>query len=160
MKCMSCGAEMVTGQEDHAYDSSGLRNVVLVGVVVDRCPSCGEFEVELPRVLELHRVLAQALVGGHGRLVGAEIRFLRKQVGWSGADFARQMGVTPETVSRWENDRLPMNSTKERFLRLLVAHLAPVESYDVARLAEVREAEAPLETIRVTPDARGWQAAA
>lgn len=34
------------------------------------------------------------------RLGPAEIRFLRKYVGYSGKDFARFVGVTPETVSR------------------------------------------------------------
>ena len=56
-----------------------------------------------------------------------EIRFLRKYLGWSTADFASRMGTARETVSRWESGAVPMGSQADRLLRLLVATAAPVK---------------------------------
>ena len=63
-------------------------------------PKCGEHEVAIPRIEDLHRTIAQAVIAKRERLTPAEIRFLRKFLGWSGADFAAHVGTTPETVSR------------------------------------------------------------
>ena len=63
----------------------------------------------IPKIEKLHRTIAMAIVGKKTRLTAEEIRFRRKYLGWSGADFARHMGVTPESISRWENEKERMN---------------------------------------------------
>ena len=129
MKCLECGGALKSTRKNVAYDACGLPGVVLGNVEVRHCPKCGEQETVIPRILDLHRKLAEAVVLKAGRLTGAEIRFLRKILGWSGQDFARHAGVKPETVSRWENGHAPMAGTAERFLRLAVVHYAPVADY-------------------------------
>jgi hypothetical protein len=58
-KCRLCGkAELTSTTENHRYTECGLPNVVLVGVEVRRCVACGHHELVLPRVTELHRVIA------------------------------------------------------------------------------------------------------
>ncbi|MGO8999952.1 MAG: type II TA system antitoxin MqsA family protein, partial [Polyangiaceae bacterium] len=117
-KCRTCGeGETKTSTENHLYVESGLPNVVLAGVNVRRCAKCGAFEVLLPRVTELHRVIANAVIHKPARLSGAEVKFLRKHLGWSGADFAAHMGVDPTTVSAWENERKPFGTSSDRLLR-------------------------------------------
>lgn len=49
--------------------------------------------------------MAYAIIVKKERLSAKVARFLRKYLGWSGKDFAEHMGATPETVSRWENDK-------------------------------------------------------
>ena len=137
MKCVACGAKMKSKRENYRYEASGLSSVTLEGVEVARCPGCGETEVAIPAIEELHRVIAGALIRKRGRLAHAEIRFLRKYLGWSGADFARHMGTTPETVSRWEHGTTPMGGSADRLLRLLVATKAPMSDYRVDVLAEI-----------------------
>ena len=62
-KCRTCGkGETSTSRETYLYTESGLPNVTLVGVDIRRCRACGAHEVLLPRVEELHRVIAQAVV--------------------------------------------------------------------------------------------------
>jgi DNA-binding transcriptional regulator YiaG len=39
--------------------------------------------------------IAHAVIAKRERLTPAEIRFLRKFLGWSGADFAAHVGTTP-----------------------------------------------------------------
>jgi len=86
-----------------------------------RCPNCGWSDDTLPDIAGLHDAIVRAVVAKRARLTPAEIRFLRKQLGWSGLELSIYMGSTPETVSRWENGRTPMGTTADRLLRLLVA---------------------------------------
>lgn len=159
MKCPQCRHAMVRSTENHRYSESGLSNVVLVGVEVRRCPHCGENVVSIPRMEELHRALAMTIIRQPGRVAPSEIRFLRKWLGWSGVDFARHMGVAPETVSRWESTEnpKPMGGTAERLLRLAVAHGQPVDEYPIAMLTEINDDQAPsMSLLAMKPDRTGW----
>jgi putative zinc finger/helix-turn-helix YgiT family protein len=157
-KCRICGkAEMAVRTETYLYTESGLPNVALVGVEVRRCPSCGYHELVLPRVTELHRTIAHAVIHKRSRLSGTEVRYLRKYLGWSGADFARHVGVDPSTVSNWENDKDPIGSASDRLLRLMVAHGAPVDDYSLDELTKIENEHRPPLELRVAPKARGWK---
>jgi len=87
-----------------------------------------------PTVEQLHRAIALAVARKPARLTGPEVRFLRKVLGWSGVDFARHIGVSPEIVSKWENDREAIGAANDRLLRLLVANSEPVSHYPVEEL--------------------------
>ncbi len=137
MTCTVCGGPMKTRRENYRYESSGLSSVTLQGVEVSRCPKCGETEVAIPAIEQLHRAIAGALIRKRARLAPPEIKFLRKSLGWSGADFALRMGTTPETVSRWEHGKMPMGPAAERLLRLMIAKEAPVADYTVDVLAQL-----------------------
>jgi putative zinc finger/helix-turn-helix YgiT family protein len=100
MKCTECGATMKVRKESYRYDESGLKHVTLVGVEVVRCPRCDNYEISIPHIEELHRLIAKILIEKSTRFTGDEVRFLRKSLGWSGTDFAKHMGVAEETVSR------------------------------------------------------------
>lgn len=126
--CSSCGAELgAPTRETRPYHS--LPDTWLVGVEVYRCPSCGEEETVIPRIEELGRVLTWAVASRPGRLTGDEIRFLRKHLGWSGADFARSFSVDPATVSRWEAGKQQMDLRAEQLLRTAATRLEPVKDH-------------------------------
>jgi putative zinc finger/helix-turn-helix YgiT family protein len=161
MKCIVCGSTMDTKRENIRYDASGLPYVTLQQVEVSRCPQCGEVEIALPRIDELHRVIAAALIAKPSRLDAAEIRYLRKYLGWSGADFAAHMGTTRETVSRWEHGAVAMGPQADRLLRLMVATKAPVQDYAVETLKAISPTKSPRAFRLGVKVARyGWQAAA
>jgi putative zinc finger/helix-turn-helix YgiT family protein len=160
-KCLQCGIAMKTRRENYRYIASGLPSVTLQDVEVSRCPTCGETDVVIPAIEELHRAIAGALIRKRARLAAPEIRFLRKVLGWSGVDFARHMGATPETVSRWERGHAPIGAAADRLLRLLVARQAPVDDYRVDILAELAVDDRTAKPVRLglSPDARaGWRA--
>ena len=96
---------------------------------------CGENAVVIPHVEELHRALACAVSTRRGRLIPDEIRYLRSYLDWSGADLARHLGVTPGTVSRWENGREAMGPVAERLLRFLVVVRADPTAQEPSWLA-------------------------
>ncbi|MDD5307077.1 MAG: helix-turn-helix domain-containing protein [Deltaproteobacteria bacterium] len=157
MKCLTCGKAMTSARENYNYSACGLPHVTLKGVEVRRCRSCGEHEVVIPRIEDLHQAIAMAVVAKKSRLMPAEVRFLRKHLGWSGTDFARHMGVAAETVSRWENGREPMGAVADRLLRLLVATKAPERDYVIDSLAELGDEATPAR-LRLASGRKGWRA--
>jgi putative zinc finger/helix-turn-helix YgiT family protein len=122
MSCLVCGSRIRTKRENYRYEAVGLPGITLQDVEVSRCGKCGEYEVSIPRIEDLHQTIAQTVISKNGRLTPAEIRFLRKHLGWTGAEFAVHFGAARETVSRWENGSVPMGPTAERLLRMIVAN--------------------------------------
>jgi len=144
---------MRTRRENHKYVASGLSGITLLRVEVSRCSKCGEFAVAIPRIEQLHRAIATILIQKKSCLTGDEVNFLRKYLGWSGADFARHIGVTPETVSRWEHDKEVMSPPADRALRLMVATRQPVTEYPLETLQNiVRKRKETRVGLRVSSD--------
>lgn len=50
---------------------------------------------------------------------GAEIRAIRKGMGFMQKTLAGDLGVTPETLNRWENGKKPVPERMLRFIRLM-----------------------------------------
>lgn len=129
MTCVECGQAMRIRREIVPFDKPiGLPGVVL-DTFVARCPACGTYEVIIPNIEGLHQAIARTVVVKAARLSGADVRFLRKVLGWSGADFATHMGTSPETVSRWETGATPIGPQADRLLRLMVMTRDPVTDY-------------------------------
>jgi putative zinc finger/helix-turn-helix YgiT family protein len=129
MTCLECGNAMRVRREVVPFDKPiGLPGVRL-STDVARCAKCGAFEVMIPNLEGLHQAIARAVVAGKARLTPPEIRFLRKLLGWSGADFAQHMGTSAETVSRWETGSTPIGPQADRLLRLMVMTRDPVSDY-------------------------------
>jgi len=157
MKCVMCGGKMNARRETRKYTGCGLPNVTLKDVEVRRCIECGEEELAIPRVLDLHKAIAMRIIRKPGRLTGAEVRFLRKFLGWSGADFARRIGAAPETVSRWENGRERLGPTADRFLRLATVHGAPVLDYRLDELDAVDQGHDEAIRLRARVLRKKWE---
>lgn len=160
VKCPQCDHPMKTARENYLYKESGLPNVTLVGIEVSRCPSCGEHEAVIPRIEQLHRAIAAAIVRKAPGLTPAEIRFLRKNLGWSGADFAAHMGVSAETVSRWENGAASMGSAAERLLRLATLTREPASDYSLAVLKDMARSKPAAQRLQLRVERGRWNAEA
>ena len=130
MRCPECRSEMEKSRENYRYDESGL-DVVLVSMDILRCKECGGSCVAIPSIESLHETIAGSLIRKNGRLVGPDIRFLRTFIGWSGRDLAREMGVKPETVSRWENGKAQIGPFADVVLRMFVVSEKRVDEYTI-----------------------------
>ncbi len=156
MKCVECGAAMKRGRENYRYSECGLRYVTLMGVEVSRCPKCGNYEVAIPRIEELHRLISRILIDKMTRFTGSEVRFLRKSLGLSGAAFARRMGVTAETVSRWEQSVVPIGTQADRLLRLLVVQGKRMTKYPEKSLERIDSKKIEETKLGLKPSEAGW----
>lgn len=102
--CSNCGKTTRVVRGSYPFRESGLRNVVLHGIELAKCGKCGNVEPVIPRMNDLFRALALAVVQQPYRLAGGDIRFLRKYVGMNGEQFSRLLHVDRATLSKWEND--------------------------------------------------------
>jgi DNA-binding transcriptional regulator YiaG len=123
-ECDLCGglltARVSTDESPYAYRLSGLPNIELIGVQVLRCRNCGVESAVIPRIADLHRAIALDLFHESGSLTGAELRFLRKNAGFSAKEFASRIGVRPEHLSRVENgSENPLKDSTDKLARLV-----------------------------------------
>jgi putative transcriptional regulator len=123
-----------TMEEPYHFVDCGLPNVFLVGIRYFRC-ECSRELVDIPAIKQLMNLIGRDLVEKDSALSGAEIRFLRKRLGAKAGDFARQIGLEPETLSRIENDPLPASERTDKLVRLYYA----VASKDPLLLGELQE---------------------
>ena len=159
MRCSECGSKMKkTKSNDYHYIECGLRNVYLSKVNVWLCESCGSEEAEIPGVEFLHREIARLLVTKKTKLNETEFRFLRTYLGLSGKDFADRIGVSPETVSRWENKKMEIPLSVDCLLRHMVLLNKKNHDYSVESLSETLESRQRLRKMILSHKASGWTA--
>src|ERR1019366_3932998 len=101
--CSECRGSSEGRRENYTYTECGLKNVVLIDVLVYRCVRCGAEQVEIPNMDGLHRTVALAVLCKGRLLSGDEIRFLRKVAGFTATNLAKSLAVTKNAVSKWEN---------------------------------------------------------
>lgn len=158
-RCPICGKKAMEIRRGPRRYGRGI-DVILMDIEVRHCQACGEeFEV-IPNIERLHEAIVRDLAKSGHRLRAGEVRFLRTYLGYSSADFARLMGVTAETVSRWESKGAPkrMALSAERLLRLMVLQNEPVRSYDLEAAGVSEEPASEPLRLRVTRDR--WETAA
>ena len=137
-KCIMCGGRELT----HATDFVDYSGVALVEADVITCKKCGERYEGFPALENLSKVIATTIARREERLQPAEVRFLRTYLGYSSKDLAAFLGVTPETVSRWESKTSPMEMqlATEKLLRLMALNDKPISDYglDAAGVKDAR----------------------
>lgn len=160
MKCDECGGQLAVKRNAvRRYSIGGLPHIELHGVEVTTCNKCGQESIAVPRVGQLHKVLAASILRLHRKLAPTEVRFLRKHIGLSGNEFAQRMGVTRETISRWENGNLSISALADRLVRLLVVSHKPSEDYAVDdMLSQLTDKPAPkkLSSVPLWSGDKGW----
>ena len=69
-------------------------------------------------------------------------------MGFSGTDFAKVMGVTPETVSRWEKGTVDMKEASDRLLRVLVlSKSGPFREYEELKVYASISSKTPVKRV-------------
>lgn len=98
------------------YTECGLQNVWLRNGFVKHKTSYGR-GVAIQDVHGLHKVIGQALAN-RPRLTGAELRFLRKEMGLSQVALAELVGTSEQNISLWER-RGRMPKLADRMVKLI-----------------------------------------
>jgi len=123
-----------TISEPYHFTDSGLNHVYLIGIKYYKCV-CGQTLADIPAIKQLLSLIARDLVEKSDALAGEEIRFLRKRLRKKQIDFAKELGIRPETLSRIETGEIHANERTDKLLRLSYV----IQSEDPL-LSEVRSA--------------------
>lgn len=159
MKCQLCEqGDFVETRENYHYRECGLDNVTLVEIAVRKCPVCGNVMPLIPNIDGLHDALARAIINKDGALTPSEIVFLRKSLGWSGTDFARNMHCDRAQVSKWEHGTVSMSKPYDLLLREMVVTGKKIADYHRADLNW--KARSQPHPFRLQLQKRGWSEAA
>jgi DNA-binding transcriptional regulator YiaG len=88
------------------------------------CRQCGESFFEVRTLARFDQLVAKELANA-GVKTGDVLRFIRKAAGVRAVDLAALLDVRPETVSRWEHDKRPIDRGSYAVLhQLLIEKLA------------------------------------
>lgn len=117
-RCSKCGAEARAETGSYEFKESGLP-VVLRGIQLIRCATCGNVDPVIHKVNQLMRRLALAVVNKPDRLRGEDVRFLRKFLQMPGEQFSEYIRVHPSTLSKWEHNEDPIGEQSDRLIRLI-----------------------------------------
>ncbi len=89
--------------------------------------------------LERHDLAIARWLQEHGARTGDGVRWLRKMIGLEARELAEVLGVTAETVSRWENDRLEIDAVAWVVLGAIVRDRATGQTHTLDALRAARE---------------------
>lgn len=172
MRCDYCHVEMserqATMEKPYLYSVSGMKDVYLAGITIRECAKCGVAVPVIPRIGQLHDVIAWSIVKEARPLHGDEIRFLRKIAGFPARKFANLLGVSPEHLSRVENGKTDsLGTSADRLARAIAIVAKDGERarelfLDIAdrleRQTEDRADDSETPVFQLRPS--GWKAAA
>lgn len=134
-ECLAVRQEhLATAEQPFHFTDSGLSNVYLVGIKYFTC-ECGRVTTEIPAIKQLLQLIAKDLIEKPEALTGEEVRFLRKRLGKKAKDFAAEIGLQPETLSRIENGHVPVEQQTDKLIRADY-----ILSTDSALVQEMRKA--------------------
>lgn len=154
---------MRSSREPHRYTITSNWAITIADAEVLRCPSCGTWEVVIPKPNALQRTIATEVVRKPWPLTGDELLFLRRCLGLTARAMARSAGIAHETLSRYENNALPVPAPVDRLVRLMVVVtvLAGGEKFNVESLASIEGRDPKPLKLVVTVDPKGtWRRAA
>lgn len=141
----------------YLYLESGLDNVTIEGVSVLRDDD-GDEVVTIPFVASLHAEIARGIVTRDGSMSGAELRFLRSEMGMTQAELGKLVNVDGQTIGRWERAEFPIDRTAETVIRSLAGEKL-IQAFDqsVAELVRHIQATQRDDEIRIRAEAGGYR---
>ncbi|MDX2054058.1 MAG: helix-turn-helix domain-containing protein [Polyangiaceae bacterium] len=107
-KCPECGGPL---------SQRSLKQTIMVGASkvndngrlrVPTCAACGYYELTQKQLSESELGAALVVFCDAQNIDGGALKYARKALRLTQADLARELGVEPETVSRWETGKMPV----------------------------------------------------
>lgn len=111
----------------HHYTECGLENVFIDGLefVVD---DEGDEIITIPAVNELHKVIALGIISHEHGMSGAELRFLRTEMGYTQSELAAFVHHDKQSIGRWERGEYDIDSKAEAIIRRLAIEKLMLDS--------------------------------
>lgn len=122
------------------YRACGLDNVYLRSGYHERRVG-DEVFVSVQDADELHEAIAEHLVLRRKVLRGQEVRFLRKFLGFTQADCGDALGVSDQSIARYEKDQTGLEGSTDRLFRLIVLGKLTGKLDPMEILEEIRQSD-------------------
>ena len=104
---------------------AGLPNVYLLnGVTIENDPDYGEL-ITIEDLQNLHLAMGLSVVRRPRELTGDEMRFLRKQIGLTQGQLAKQLRVSTQTVANYEKGKTEKGPADVAVRFIYLAHVSP-----------------------------------
>jgi len=150
--CPNCKQEMKRSEKaEYHYTACGLNYVYLLKIMVHECPKCFSQVPVIPKMQKLQEMIAKFVIGKEGKLIGEEVRFLRKHLRLMGKELAELLGVDPSTVTRWEKNESKIGAANERLLRL-ICKVSGTDQDFIESLMAVGNSPAPERKLEITEE--------
>lgn len=117
-QCIICGSsDLEHDFVTHRAEEFGVRSVEFLNTPCTRCRTCGDEAIRIPRYVRVARQIRDRLCALNRVLFGDEFRLLRRELNLTAQELARRIGVSPVTLSRWEQGHVPVQQIADRLIR-------------------------------------------
>lgn len=113
-----------------------------------KCAKCGE-EYVSDETLKGFELAVAIELGSHGKATPDALKFMRKALGMRAVDLAGLLGVTADTVSRWERGAVPIDAVVFAVLGFLALDARDGKSTMLEFLKAHQEQWTPREPVKV-----------
>jgi putative zinc finger/helix-turn-helix YgiT family protein len=135
-RCPACGGRVLHSTKDEWVEVAGRRFVA--SVPAHACAACSSMFVDSGSMAQVENAVSCELAKT-GPASGETFRYMRKSLGMRAAVLAKLLGITAETISRWENEQRAVDGTAWIVLGALVLENARVPPATFERLKVVSE---------------------
>lgn len=125
-------------EERYHYLECGLDDVYLVNGF-ERFKTARGTSIAIKEIDKLHQAIGEHLCRDKKELSGKEIRFLRQEMLMSQARLANLLGVSEQTVHRWEKEKVSTPRASESLIRLLYMNKMPSVRDGLKRIADLED---------------------
>ena len=143
--------------ESYHYRQCGLDNVHLLNGFTIKKTKHGE-TMSIQDMDGLHHAIGTYLVREKKNLTGAEVRFLRHELGLSQKVLGMLLGKSEQTLARWEKGQSRIDGPADRLLRLLYQQQSGKNERVKKVLQHLADLDDPAkEEIRFEDTKDGWR---
>lgn len=138
--CVQCGGALVDATEEIQTRVDDL--LFLIEAPAQQCVNCKETYIS-GAVHERLDLLVANQLSKSGILSGSIFRFMRKSLGIRANDLAQLLGVSPETVSRWETGKRDVDRASFAAVGAMISDALGGRADTVERLRSLVEPKRP-----------------
>ena len=148
-RCYDCKAEkLVDATADLELEVNGRKFQTTVPAI--RCAGCGKQTID-GFALGAFELSTAGELARRGEVSPESFKFMRKTLGMRAVDLAELLDVTPETISRWENDKQPIDRKAAALLSAMVIDRLEGRTTILDRLKTLLKPEPQPSLVRLVP---------